>query len=166
MRIAMVLQARLRTGLTATLRAALARHLRGLDPLSRLNRFFAPAPDGTIDAYIREAAPLFVVTAEEDGRIRGVAEVHVCRDPTRGAEIAVSVDEDRRRAGLGWALFSRAVAECRARGIGEVRIHYLRGNVAMRRIAERAGFARVPGGDAATVVARLGGAKMDGAGRR
>ncbi len=164
----MGLQARLRTGLTATLRAALARHLRGLDPLSRLNRFFAPAPDGMIDAYIREAAPLFVVTAEEDGRICGVAEVHLHRDPARGAEIAVSVDEDRRRAGLGSALFARAVEECRARGVADVSIVYLRGNVAMRRIAERAGFARVPGGDAATVTARLGGAmpaeraKMDG----
>ena len=51
----MALQARLRIGVTATLRAALARHLRGLDPLSRLNRFFAPAPDGMIEAYIREA---------------------------------------------------------------------------------------------------------------
>ena len=162
----MVLQARLRIGLTATLRAALARHLRGLDPLSRLNRFLAPAPDGMIEAYIREATPLFVVTAEEDGRICGVAEVHPHRVPARGAEIAVSVDEDRRRAGLGWALFSRAVAECRARGIVDVSIVYLPGNVAMRRIAERAGFARVPGGDPATVVARLDGRTMDGAGRR
>ena len=165
----MGLHARLRTGLTPPLRAALARHLRGLDPLSRQNRFFAPAPDGVIDAYIRKAAPLFVVTVEEGGSILGVAEVHLHCDPARGAEIAVSVDEDRRRAGLGAALFARAVAECRARGIGEVRIVCLRGNLAMRRIAERAGFARVPGGDAATVTARLGGAmppesaQMDGA---
>ena len=165
----MALQARLRIGLTATLRAALSRHLRGLDPLSRLNRFFAPAPDRMIDAYTSAAAPFFVVTAEEDGRICGVAEVHLHQAPSRGAEIAVSVDADRRREGLGSALFSRAVSECRARGITDVSIVYLHDNVAMRRIAERTGFARVPGDDAATVTARLSGAmsagraKMDGA---
>ncbi len=136
-------------------RAALRRHLLRLDPKARLSRFFGPAPDRVIADYVRDADPIFVVTAVAGGEVCGVAEVHPHHDRPRAAEIAVSVDEDRRHQGVGWILFSRAVEECRRRGIDDVWIVYLRGNEAMRRIAERAGFARVPGGDPATITAHL-----------
>lgn len=136
-------------------RAELSRHLMGLGFKSRINRFFTPAPDHSIRDYVARSAPIFVVTAEAGGRIRGVAEVHPHLDRPRAAEIAVSVDEDLRRGGIGWTLFSRAVGECRRRGIEDVWIVYLRGNGAMRRIADRAGFACVPGGDPGIVTAHL-----------
>lgn len=136
-------------------RAGLRRHLLRLDPKARLSRFFGPAPDRAIADYVRGADPIFVVTAVAGGEVCGVAEVHPHHDRPRAAEIAVSVDEDRRRQGVGRILFSRAVEECRRRGIDDVWIVYLRGNEAMRRIAERAGFARVPGGDPATITAHL-----------
>lgn len=136
-------------------RDELARHLLRLDLKSRINRFFSPAPDRMIANYVRGAAPIFVVTAEAGGRVCGVAEAHPHRDMPGAAEIAVSVDEEMRRGGVGWTLFSRAVEECHRRGIDDVWIVYLRGNEAMRRIAERAGFARVPGGDPGTITAHL-----------
>jgi GNAT superfamily N-acetyltransferase len=136
-------------------RARLARHLLRLDLASRLNRFFTPAPDRMIAAYAGSAEPLFVVAAEAGGQILGVAEVHAHAARPDAAEIALSVDEEMRRRGVGWTLFSRAVAECRRRGIEDVWVVYLRGNEAMRRIADRAGFARVPGGDPTTITAHL-----------
>ena len=136
-------------------RAKLARHLLKLDLPARINRFFISAPDRMIDAYAQAAEPLFIVTAEEGGRISGVAEVHPHRDRPKAAEIALSVDRERRRAGVGWMLFSRAVAECRRRGIEDVWIVYLQDNIAMRRIADRAGFARVTGDQPGAVTAHL-----------
>lgn len=136
-------------------REALSRHLMRLDLGSRLDRFFTPAPDRAIRAYVARAAPVFVVTAERGGEVCGVAEVHPHPDKPRAAEIAVSVDEDLRRRGIGWELFSRALAEAKARGIVDIWVVYLSGNEAMRRIADRAGFARVPGGDGRAVTAHL-----------
>lgn len=136
-------------------RAALARHLMRLDLSSRLSRFFAPAPDRSIRDYVARSAPIFVVTAERGGEVCGVAEVHPHHERPEAAEIAVSVDEDLRRRGIGRELFLRALAEARLRGIADIWVVYLRGNEAMRRIADRAGFARVPGGDPGTITAHL-----------
>lgn len=136
-------------------RAALSRHLMRLDLGSRLNRFFNPAPDHAIHHYVARSAPIFVVTAERGGEVCGVAEVHPHHDRPRAAEIAVSVDGDLRRHGIGRELFDRALTEARARGIEDIWVVYLRGNEAMRRIAHRAGFASVPGGDAGTITAHL-----------
>jgi GNAT superfamily N-acetyltransferase len=136
-------------------RAELVRHLTRLDLRSRVNRFFTPAQDGAIRTYVDKSSPLFVVTAERGGEVCGVAEVHPHHDRPRAAEIAVSVDEDLRRRGIGRALFSRALAEARARGIRDIWVVYLSGNEAMRRIAGRAGFASVPGGDPGTITAHL-----------
>lgn len=136
-------------------RAELVRHLTRLDLRSRVNRFFTPAQDEAIRSYVDKSAPVFVVTAERNGRVCGVAEVHPHRDRSGAAEIAVSVDEDLRRRGIGWELFSRAVAEARARGIGDIWVVYLRGNEAMRRIADRAGFASLTGSDPGAITAHL-----------
>ncbi len=136
-------------------REALARHLLRLDLTSRLNRFFTPAPDHMIAAYVGKAEPIFVVTAEAGGQVCGVAEVHPHHERPHAAEIALSVDEEMRRGGVGWTLFSLAVEECRRRGIEDVWVIYLSGNEAMRRIADRAGFARVLDGDPTTVTAHL-----------
>lgn len=136
-------------------RAALLRHLQRLDLAARLSRFFAAAPDEAIARYVGRATPLFMVMAEAGGEVCGVAEVHPHADRPGAAEIALSVDADRRRRGVGWTLFARALDECGRRGIDDVWIVYLGGNEAMRRIGERAGFARVPGGDPATVTAHL-----------
>lgn len=136
-------------------REELARHLTRLDLQSRISRFFTPLRDSAISAYVNRAAPLFLVTAEAEGRVVGVAEAHPHHDRRGAAEIAVSVDEELRRHGIGWELFSRAVAECRRRGIDDIWVVYIRGNDAMRRIADRAGFARPPDGDPTTVTAHL-----------
>jgi RimJ/RimL family protein N-acetyltransferase len=136
-------------------RAELARHLLRLDLGSRLNRFFTPAPDRMVARYAATAEPILVVTAEAGGRVCGVAEVHPCSGQPKAAEIALSVDAELRRKGVGWTLFSLAVEACKARGIEDIRVVYLYGNEAMRRIADRAGFARAPGGDPMTVTAHL-----------
>lgn len=136
-------------------RAALSRHLTRLDLKSRLDRFFTPAPDRSIRDYVARSAPVFVVTVERGGEVCGVAEVHPHHDRPEAAEIAVSVDEDLRRRGIGRELFARALSEARLRGIEDIWVVYLRGNEAMRRIADRAGFASVAGGDPGTITAHL-----------
>lgn len=136
-------------------REALAHHLMRLEIGARLSRFFTPSPDRAIRHYVAHSAPIFVVTAERGGEVCGVAEVHPHHARPRSAEIAVSVDEDLRRRGIGRELFERALTEARARGIGDIWVVYLSGNEAMRRIAHRAGFASVPGGDPGTITAHL-----------
>lgn len=136
-------------------RAALTRHLARLDLPARINRFFSPARDEAIRAYVDRAQPLFLVTAESGGRLIGVAEVHPHAGCANSAEIAVSVDTEWRNRGIGHRLFENAVKECRRRGIDDLWVVYLRGNQAMRRIAERSGFVQVPDADPDCVTAHL-----------
>ncbi|PPB80166.1 acetyltransferase (GNAT) family protein [Albidovulum inexpectatum] len=136
-------------------RAALARHLARLDLPARINRFLSPARDEAIRAYADRAQPLFLITAGSGGRLIGVAEVHPHATLDRSAEIAVSVDTEWRNHGIGHRLFEKALEECRRRGIDDLWVVYLRGNQAMRRIAERSGFVQVPDADPDCVTAHL-----------
>lgn len=136
-------------------RPALQAHLLHLGPESRLNRFLVWSSDAAIIAYAAATRPALVFGARRDGIVCGLAELHVSDGSDPVAEIALSVDEDTRRAGIGGALFDVVVGEARRRGLSDIWIHFLRTNTAIRRISDRAGFVRLPERDPAVVTAHI-----------
>lgn len=131
-------------------------HLLRLKPDARVNRFFGAASDAAIARYAAEANPALLVGAVDKGAVVGMAEVHVHQaDAGVEGEIAISVDDDHRHAGLGGALFHRAVTEARRLGLDDIRVSYLRSNTAMQHLAEHEGFEPLPGHDAAVAEAHL-----------
>ncbi len=135
-------------------RERLAEHLLSLNPESRLNRFLAWASDSSIRRYAETTTPVLTLDAVENGRLVGIAELHLQNDPFPKGEIALSVAEERRRAGVGQALFDAAIEESRRRGVWDIWIYYLTRNDAMRKISGRAGFARVAGHDGSVAQAQ------------
>ncbi|MCT8329723.1 GNAT family N-acetyltransferase [Albidovulum sediminis] len=134
-------------------------HLLGLGPDSRVNRFFAWVSDAQVERYAATAAPEIVIDALEDGAVIGVAEVYRRPDMAGAAEIALSVDEGHRHAGIGQALVDRALDEGRRRGFADLFFFFRKSNRAMQRIADHAGMEPVASGDPgiAEVHARLRG---------
>lgn len=128
-------------------------HLLRLGPESRLNRFLAAASDSAVIRHAERATPAVIVEATRDGETCGFAEFHL-RDDGSPGEIALSVDETSRRGGIGTKLFDSALDEARRLGARDVWIIFLRTNLAMRRIAERAGFVCLPDHDRSVVQAR------------
>lgn len=136
-------------------RERLLGHLLRLSPDSRRRRFFVWMPDEAVARYVARTAPAAIVEARIDGRTRGMAELHLPDGPGGEAEIAVSVKDAWQRRGIGAALVAQAISEAALRGAGQVSLFYQPGNAAMRKIARRAGFVRVPHGDPSLVQARL-----------
>ena len=138
-------------------RDRLKAHLLGLGPDSRLNRFFSWASDAHVERYAADASPEVVLDAIEGGAIVGVAEIYRWPGARDEGEIAVSVDETHRHAGIGQALVDAALEEGRRRGFADLRLYFRRTNAAMQRIAARAGLEPGDSGDPgiAEVHARL-----------
>lgn len=137
-------------------RLDLGRHLLSLGPESRNNRFLGAASDGAVWRYAETTAPAAVIHARRRGRLAGIAEVHIRPGHRPVGEIALSVEEGDRMAGIGSALFERALRECRRRGVWEIWIVYLRTNEPVRRISERAGFTALRDMDPSVVQAHVG----------
>jgi GNAT superfamily N-acetyltransferase len=136
-------------------RPVLQTHLLHLGPESRLNRFLVWSSDAAVISYAAATRPALILGAGRDGRLCGLAELHVGDGGNPVAEIALSVNEDDRRAGIGAALFDAVLCEGRRRGLRDIWIHFLRTNSAIRRIADRAGFVRLPEYDPAIVTAHI-----------
>lgn len=116
-------------------------HLMRLNREDRRRRFGGAIDDAGIAAVVdrvdhRHAAVLAVF----DERLEVIAAVMVAAVGDRGAELAFSVDEGHRGAGLGRALLDRAVLWARNRGYARVDVVFLCDNDAMRRLARRAGM--------------------------
>lgn len=136
-------------------RPVLRAHLLHLGPESRLNRFLVWSSDAAVMRYAAATRPALILGARIDGRLCGLAELHIGEGGDPIAEIALSVDEENRRAGIGSALFDGVVGEARRRGLRDIWIHFLRTNTAIRRISDRAGFIRLPERDPAVVTAHI-----------
>lgn len=138
-------------------RARLKAHLLGLGPEARLNRFFTLVSDAHLERYAETAVPEVVIDAVEDGAIVGVAELYRWREAGNEGEIALTVDETHRHAGIGQALVDAALAEGRRRGFADMHLYFRKANPAMRRIAARSGLELRDSGDPciAEVHARL-----------
>ncbi|MCU9847619.1 GNAT family N-acetyltransferase [Defluviimonas sp. WL0024] len=137
-------------------RERLAVHLLRLDQESRLQRFLTWSSDAAVARYAATTGPTVVVDAARGHQLCGIAEVHIRAGHRPVAEIALSVEEENRRAGIGAALFDKALRESRLRGVWEIWIIYLKTNEAIRRISERAGFRRIPDRDPSAVQALVG----------
>ncbi|MCB2116809.1 MAG: GNAT family N-acetyltransferase [Rhodobacteraceae bacterium] len=132
-------------------RDRLADHLLALTPVSRQNRFLASTAESMLRRHAETTAPACLVEARIEGETCGFAELHLAGGE---AEIALSVVDRWQGRGIGRLLFTRAAREGWRRGATEEAVYYLRSNQAMRRIAEGAGFVRVPDDDPAVAHAR------------
>lgn len=121
-----------------------ARHLRALPTADRYLRFGYAATDEQIDRYVQglnfERDEIFGVF---NRRLELVAMAHLAYsvDPqwSTCAEFGVSVSPHQRGKGLGAKLFAHAVMHARNQGVNLLFIHALSENVAMLKIARRAG---------------------------
>jgi GNAT superfamily N-acetyltransferase len=119
-------------------------HLLSLQPDDRYLRFGYPATDEQIERYVTglkfDRDEIFGVF---NRRLALVAMAHLAYsvDPQWAtcAEFGVSVSSHQRSRGLGVRLFNHAVVHARNQGVSLLFIHALSENVAMLKIARRAG---------------------------
>lgn len=119
-------------------------HLQSLKPEDRYLRFGYPATDEQIERYVTglkfDRDEIFGVF---NRRLALVAMAHLAYsvDPQWAtcAEFGVSVSSHQRGKGLGVRLFNHAVIQARNQGVSMLFIHALSENVAMLKIARRAG---------------------------
>ena len=117
----------------------LIRHLSGLEPEARQDRFNGHISAELIEAYVKRSIKpgVLVIAAEHDGRVVGMTELHPLGEGT--AETAFSVSADFRQQGVGSALFALILEAAVGRGLRELTITTHAGNEAMRRLARRFG---------------------------
>jgi GNAT superfamily N-acetyltransferase len=110
---------------------AIEAHLLDLDANDRRLRFFREATDTQIRAYVQDIDwdHSLLLGAIRADRIVGMAEALFDRSaPPRYAEIAVSVDTDLRRRGLGGFLVAQAVDRAALLGVCQTNLSFLREN--------------------------------------
>ena len=126
--------------LTERDRASLLSHFLALEANDRRLRFGALVGDASIREYIGRLDfrrdGLFAVR-DAEGNLIAVVHVAIGDDT---AELGLSVLPACREEGNGGALFARAVDFLRNRGIGEVNVHCLAENAAMRHLASSHGM--------------------------
>jgi RimJ/RimL family protein N-acetyltransferase len=125
-------------------RARVEKHLLELDADDRYLRFGYAASDPQIRQYVKgldfERDELFGIY---NRRLDLIAMAHLAFAPPEQqgdcAEFGVSVARKARGRGFGSRLFERAVVVARNEGVGMLFIHALSENVAMLKIARKAG---------------------------
>jgi RimJ/RimL family protein N-acetyltransferase len=140
--------------------AELIEHLRRLDADSRMRRFMALVSDDHVEAHARRAVRLDTVIYGyfDRGTLRAAAEMHPLRGAFSGeAEGAFSVERDWQEHGVGTELFRRLINAARNRGIRQLTLSCLPGNLAMQRLAEKFGAkVRIQDGEAIAHLSALG----------
>jgi RimJ/RimL family protein N-acetyltransferase len=133
--------------LAARHRPRIAAHLSALDAHDRYLRFGYPATDEQIGRYVDgldfDRDEVFGIF---NRRLDLIAIAHLAYLPASStaasvAEFGVSVSRKARGRGYGARLFERAVLHARNRGIDSLFIHALSENIAMLKIARKAGAA-------------------------
>lgn len=143
-------------------RPRIAAHLQSLDAHDRYLRFGYPATDEQIAKYVDtmdfEHDEVFGIF---NRRLEIIAMAHLANLPAHGpgqptvAEFGVSVLAKARSRGYGARLFERAMLLARNRSVDTLFIHALSENVAMLKIARKAGAAVVREGSEAEARLRL-----------
>nr|WP_183437231.1 GNAT family N-acetyltransferase [Methylobacterium sp. R2-1] len=110
-----------------------------LDPETRASRFMAAVGDRAAASYAERATVMsgVVVGIFVGGTLRALGELRPFGNGPSGlrrAEVALTVEQGFRRAGLGSMLLQRLAEAARNRGIAELRLSCLSHNVAMRRL--------------------------------
>ena len=128
-------------------RERIAAHLRALDVSDRHLRFGYPATDAQMSKYVDmldfEQDEVFGVFNRRLELIAMAHLAHAAVPPVEGrpamSEFGVSVLPQVRARGFGRRLFEHAMLHARTRGVEMLFIHALSENVAMLKIARRAG---------------------------
>ena len=132
--------------LTTDFRGRLLRHMLRLSPDDRYMRFFTPASDYFITTFVdklltSKTDALFVKYSEDGQAIIGVVNVCLVRQESKKLpaeyELAVSVDKEHRRAGIGYELFEQAFKWLTNIGAKRVFMSCLTTNLAMRLIVQK-----------------------------
>jgi ribosomal protein S18 acetylase RimI-like enzyme len=121
---------------------AIETHLLGLDCHDRRLRFFREATDAQVRAYVRDIdwSCSLILGAIRADRVVAMAEaLFDCSGAPHHAEIAVSVDHDLRRRGLGGQLVAQAVERVGALGARQTSLSFLRENRPIQRIVRALG---------------------------
>jgi len=114
-------------------------HLLRLDLTSRNQRFMGGVSDHFISLYAKRclADGAIVFAYLENGKILGVAELHIDASAKDTAEVAFSVEPPLRRRGIGQRLFHRLIVSARNIGIRHLRLNCHADNEAMLCLARK-----------------------------
>jgi len=120
---------------------AICRLFQGLDMASRYPRFAGARSDEamTRHSYFVLAKAVFVLGVYVRDDLRGVLEAHKCAVRGGVAEVALVVEREWRRQGLGIAMVSTAMKWGRDHDIDVLRFVFSRHNWPMRRLVVSAG---------------------------
>jgi GNAT superfamily N-acetyltransferase len=122
-------------------KTAIRKHLLALSVNDRYMRFCSALSDFAISRYVDNldltgADVVFGVFFDQEM----VGMLHVAPDRKDSAEFALSVDADRRKMGIGDALFERGLLHCESVGIKQVYMNCLVNNDAIKRMAAKRGM--------------------------
>jgi GNAT superfamily N-acetyltransferase len=116
-------------------------HLTRLDPESRRQRFARPVDDRTLARFVAaiDWSRALVLAHIEEGRVRGAAHLAWPDIAWLGGdgELAVAVEQDWRRGGIGGRLLERAAGEARARALAGIVFFSQTDNAPMLALARR-----------------------------
>ncbi len=128
-------------GDAAEVRAAFGR----LSPTSLRYRFFSPVPRLTpgvaADLTLVDQQRIVLLAIDGDGRVLGEARAVRHRDDAGTADLAVTVDDEHQRRGLGSKLLGLLRAEAQRVGIERLAGHVLLDNAAGQALLVRSGAA-------------------------
>lgn len=122
-------------------RKDIRQHLLGLSVTDRYLRFCSTLSDFAINNYVDqlELYEKDVVFGVYDPSYTLVGMLHVVPTGTYkdSAEFALSVDETKRRHGIGDALFERGLLHCESVGIKHIYMNCLSSNQAIKKMAQK-----------------------------
>lgn len=121
-------------------------HLLRLSLNDRYLRFCSTLSDEAIAKYVdridlrsTEGEAVFAIF-DDNKQIVGMCHIAPYYDDPAGAEMALSVDENFRKKGVGDLLFSRGVLHCESLGIKKVYMNCLATNAPIQKLAKRSGM--------------------------
>lgn len=124
-------------------------HLKQLPPASRQTRFGAPVSDYTIDqlilSMVYHPTQHRLWRAERDGVPVGWGHMSDCGDGVW--ELALSVDAEYQRTGVGDAIIKTLLQWSKLHGVAEVIMHCVEDNRTVQHLADRHGLRTVSRGD-------------------
>lgn len=130
--------------LTEVTRQQIRDHLLRLSVTDRYLRFCSALSDYAINTYVDniDLSPTAteVVFAIYGSADKIVALLHAVPDNNGGVEFALSVDEDRRKEGLGDAIFERGLLHCESLGYKRIYMQCLSSNAAIKSMAHKRGM--------------------------
>lgn len=121
-------------------------HLTRLPLNDRYLRFCNTLSDEGIENYVNRidlrstTGEACFAVFDDHKRIVGLCHIAPYTDSESSAEMALSVDEDRRKCGIGDVLFHRGILHCESLGIKRIYMNCLASNTPVQKLARRHGM--------------------------